>query len=448
MLKKKSSTPLVPTKREPATDALTGLPTRASVEPWLTALAERSTATSQRMALLFLSLRDLDDVNDTFGPDEGDRLLGQVAKRLADGLESHQKVARYSGAEFAIVSEGVGTTERARDTAEAIFELLAEPFAVGSGAVNVSASIGVALSDPGYSGVKAWLDDAHHALAEAREEGNRSIVVHDESTRNRINVQINEERVEKAFKQREFVIVYQPIVVPADGSVVGFEALLRWLDPSSGGSFITPSQFLPLLEKTGLITPVGTWAIQEATEQIKLWNDGREGQRPFFVSVNLGAKQIAQPDFAGTVAQALDACGLEPELLTLDVTPAAIRYHKSATWGALRDLKYLGIRIALDDFGVGDSSMTYLRELNIDLLRIDRQFIDGLGNTPEDTAIVRHVINLGRELGIITVAEGVEREQQDQALREFNCPLAQGWYYGRPEPAATIEDTLLNAPPA
>jgi EAL domain-containing protein (putative c-di-GMP-specific phosphodiesterase class I) len=320
---------------------------------------------------------------------------------------------------------------------------LAEPFQVGSGAVMVSASLGAALSDPGYPGIKAWLDDAHHALAEAREDGNRSIVVHDESTRNRINVQINEERVEKAFQRKEFVIVYQPIVVPNDGTIVGFEALLRWLDPSSGGSFITPGQFLPILEKTGLITPVGTWAMQEATEQIKLWNDNREGQRPFFVSVNLGGKQMAQPDFPATVAQALDSCGLAPELLMLDVTPAAIRYHKSATWGALRDLKYLGIRIALDDFGVGDSSLTYLRELNIDLLRIDRQFIEGLGNTPEDTAIVRHVIALGRELGILTVAEGVEREQQDEALREFNCPLAQGWFYGRPEPAATIEDTLL-----
>jgi diguanylate cyclase (GGDEF)-like protein len=445
MLKKKA--PNQPaTRRSAPTDPLTGLPDRTNLDGWLSVLADKSTATSNRMALSFVGVMHIQDVNDTFGPDAGDELLRQVAQRLAESIGDRQRVAYYSGAEFAVVTENVGTIERANEHAEAIFDALNAPFAVGPSGIQVGASIGMALSDPGYSDVSAWLDDAHHALAEARDQGNRSVVVHDESTRNRINVQINEERVQKAFRGNEFVMVYQPIVMPGDGTVVGFESLLRWLDPGSGGAFITPGQFLPLLEKTGLITPVGTWAIQEATEQVKIWNEQRAGQRPWFVSVNLGAKQMAQPEFAGTVAQALDACGLAPELLTLDVTPAALRYNKTATWGALRDLKYLGIRIALDDFGVGESSMLYLRELQVDLLRIDRQFIEGLGTTPEDDVLVKHMIEIGRDLGIPTVAEGVETEDQNRQLVALHCPMAQGWYYGRPAPAAEIEDALIKPP--
>jgi EAL domain-containing protein (putative c-di-GMP-specific phosphodiesterase class I) len=188
---------------------------------------------------------------------------------------------------------------------------------------------------------------------------------------------------------------------------------------------------------------VGTWTLERATSQIKAWNDRRPSDKPLFVSVNLGAKQIAHASFADSVAQALDAAGLAPELITLDVTPEAITYNKHATWGALRDLKSLGVRVALDDFGVGDSTLAYLRELSIDLLRIDRMFTEGLGKTREDTVIVEHLIGLGRDLEILTLAEGVETAEQAEKLRELSCPLAQGWYYGKPEPDFEIEPKLF-----
>jgi diguanylate cyclase (GGDEF)-like protein len=443
MLRRKAADDDAAGARLPNADPLTGLPGRSQILSWLTDAASQSQATSQRVALFMVGVGNLRDVNDTYGPEVGDRILAEVAQRLTKLVGNAGAVGRYNAAELAAVVNGVGTAERTHDIAVELLAALDEPYVNAGVEIPVFSQIGGALSDPGHANNRAWLDDAHHALVEAREQGLGSVVVHDEATRNRIDTQITDERVRLAFENEEFVVVFQPIVRPQDGDVVGFEALLRWLDPSSGTGLISPGQFLPLLEKNGLITPVGTWTLSKAIRQINDWNAARADRDPFFVSVNLGAKQMAQSNFADTVAQTLDEISFKPELLSLDVTPDALRYNKSATWSALRGLSALGIRIALDDFGVGDSSMAYLRELQVDLLRIDRMFLDGLGKTPEDTAIVRHLIGIGRDLEILTLAEGVEREEQVRDLQSLGCPLAQGWYFGRPALPAEIESTLL-----
>jgi diguanylate cyclase (GGDEF)-like protein len=442
MLKRKSSDGGA-SARLPSADPLTGLPGRAALRTWLEEAGTRAQATSNRVGLFFIGVGNLTDVNDTYGPEAGDHVLHDVGARLTQLVGKAGQVARYNGAEFAAVIEGVGTADRTRDVAEELLGSLNEPFDRGGVQIPVFSLIGAALSDPGYASVDSWILDGHQALTEAREQGLGTVVVHDESSRNRVGVQITDDRVRQAFENDEFVVVFQPIVTPSTGTVVGFESLLRWLDPGSGTGLISPGQFLPLLEKSGLITPVGTWTLEQSVRQVSAWNDARPDEKPYFVSVNLGAKQIAQTSFAESVVKVLDALSFKPELLSLDITPTAIKYNKTATWAALRDLKYLGVRMALDDFGVGDSSMAYLRELQVDLLRIDRMFVEGLGRTPEDTAIVRHIIGIGRDLEILTLAEGVETPEQDAQLRELNCPLAQGWFYGRPEIASEIEATLL-----
>jgi diguanylate cyclase (GGDEF)-like protein len=444
MLKRKSQTDKPSgTPKRSSTDPLTNLPRRDQLPAWLTDRASRAQATSKRVSLFMVGVGNLRDVNDTYGPEVGDGILKEVAGRMSTFVGKNGAVCRYNAGEFAAVIDGVSSADRAREIAAALLAVLDEPFPNNGVNVPVFSQVGAALSDPGHADSQAWLDDAHDALVAARDQGLGSVVVNDESTRNRIDVQINEERIRNAFDNDEFVVVYQPIVSPADAEIVGFEALLRWLDPSSGIGLISPAKFLPLLEKTGLITPVGTWTLSQAVGQIAEWNRRRDDKPPLFVSVNLGAKQMAEPSFADTVVKALDDVSFRPELLSLDVTPAALKYNKTATWSALRGLSSVGIRIALDDFGVGESSMVYLRELQVDLLRIDRMFVKGLNKTPEDTAIVRHLIGIGRDLGILTLAEGVETPDQVIELQKLGCPLAQGWHFGRPAQASEVEAQFL-----
>jgi len=420
------------------TDRVTGLPAREQLLSWLKECVDRGRSTSERSALLFIDIGHLRDVNDTYGPDTGDQLLRAIAQRLGSEIGGGQRLLRYAGAEFALIAPGVQTNDTAQNLAQGVFELMGDPFDIEGNSIVVSSAIGAALSDTGYDTLQHWVDDAHDALADARELGNRGLVVRDEATRNRIDIRITEDRIHKAVDNKEFRLQYQPIVTVANGRVVGFEALLRWLDPTASAKFVGPAQFLPLLEKTGRIMEVGEWVVNEATRQISIWNSGHQ-REPFFVTVNVGARQISQTAFSATVAKALDSSGLKPELLTLDITPEALKFNKAATWSELRDLKYLGVRLALDDFGIGESTIGYLRDIKVDLLRIHRSFVNGLGSTPEDDAIVKHLVGLGLDLGILSLAEGVETPVQARKLAELNCGLAQGYHYGRPELAAEIE---------
>ena len=424
------------------TDRVTGLPNRDQLVPLLDACVSRGRATSERSGLLFIDIGHLRDVNDTYGPDLGDRLLLEIAQRLGAELGEGQSLVRWSGAEFALVVPGLATTGSAEALATGVFELLSEPFQIGTNTIVVSSSVGSALSDAGYRSTDAWVEDAHDAMCEARELGNRAIVARDESTRNRIDIRVTEERIHHAVQNHEFRLLYQPVVTIAERRIVGFEALLRWLDPSAGAKLVPPSVFLPLLERTGRIIEVGEWVLNEATQQVQNWNNAIATGEPWFVGVNLGARQMAQTSFSASVAKALDASGMRPELLTLDITPDALKYNKQATWSQLRDLKYLGVRLALDDFGIGESTMGYLRDIKVDLLRIHSSFVEGLGSVPEDDAIVKHLIGMGLDLGILSLAEAVETEQQAARLAELRCGLGQGFLFGRPDLPEVIEQQL------
>ncbi len=437
--RKQDEAPVVEAPKKGPTDRISGLAAREQLVPWLQEALDRDRSTSERTVLMFIDIGHLRDVNDTYGPDIGDQLLRGIAGRLSAELGGDQRLLRYAGAEFAFIAPGVATSDTAASLGEGVFELLAEPFDLDGTPLTITCSVGAALSDHGYDGIQHWVDDAHTAMTEAREIGHRACVVRDEATRNRIDVRITEERIQRAVENNEFRLLYQPIVTTAEGRVVGFEALLRWLDPGASAKFVSPRDFLHILEKTGRIVEVGEWVMQTATNQIQEWNNHQPTRDPFFVTVNLGARQLAQTHFSSTVAKALDSSGLKPELLTLDITPEALKFNKQATWTELRDLKYLGVRLALDDFGIGESTIGYLRDIKVDVLRIHSSFVAGLGSTPEDEAIVKHLVGLGLDLGILALAEGVETQLQASVLAKLNCGLAQGYHYGKPEMPADIE---------
>jgi diguanylate cyclase (GGDEF)-like protein len=446
MLKRKPESVQESIEPQIATDAATGLPDRSNLTPWLTQLAAQADKDSSRVALTFLELGEFGDITDTYGPDIGEKVLRTIAQRIANSLGDGQRICSYYGAELAVMTPKINSVERAHDITQSLLEVLGKPLKIGSAKVSMKTAAGVALSDSGYAGIADWLLDAHTALTEARLGGHGACVIHDESTRNRVDVRVTPARVLKGWEQSEFQLMYQPIVHAADGRIAGLEALLRWRDPGASGTFIGPNQFIEVLERTGLIVPVGAWVLREATGQLRGWTEMLPDRDPMFIMVNVGARQVAQKEFPDTVVKALDAVRLPPEQLVLDITEDALHFNKAGMWNALRDLKYLGIRISLDDFGVGEAGMSYLRDLQVDFVTIHRSFMQGVGHTDEDTAVIHALVELGRELGIGTVVEGVELDQQDEIMKSIGPDYIQGYYYGRPELAETTEELLRAGP--
>lgn len=428
------------------TDPVTGLPDRSNLEGWLETAARAARADSSRVALSFLELEHFSEVSDTYGPDIADQVLATIGQRLAGALQPGQQICRYHGAEFAVITPGLSSVERATELTEWMLAIVSEPVAVGEGQVTTKTAAGVALSDSGYESNTAWAHDAHEALTEARAIGHRACVTHDEATRNRVDVRITHTRVLKGFTHNEFYLMYQPIVATADNRIVGLEALLRWRDPGASGTFIEPSHFMDLLERLGLTVPVGTWALREACTQVQRWNSHHSDRPPLFVSVNLAPRQLAHRDFVASVTEALEVSQIDPALLSLDLTDEALRFNKGAAWNPLRELKYRGVRVGLDDFGMGEVGMVYLRDLQVDSINIHRRFLEGLGQVAEDAAIVRAIVSLGRELGITTVAEGVETADQEAILKEIGPDRLQGYFYGRAELPEHIDELLADGP--
>jgi diguanylate cyclase (GGDEF)-like protein len=423
-------------------DPVTGLPTREVLHEWLHAAIAASRPTSTRCILVFVDLASLRDVNDSFGPDAGDSLLAQVPDRLSD---LSARLLRYGGAELAMVFQGVDTMTAPDDIAHAVLERLTAPYDVeGARApITLGCHLGIAIGGDASGDIDDLVRDAHQALVAARDLGPASYVAHDESRRGRYTTRIDEARLSSAIDDHEFLLHYQPILRVDTGELIGVEALLRWQEPGATNTgMLFPHDFLPLLEKSGLIVPVGRWVVEETCRQAVAWADAYPAVPPLFVTCNVGAHQLAMPDFAESVLETISETGLPAHQLCLDITEQTLRYNGDSTWSALRRLKQAGVKLGLDDFGIGASSLTALRELNVDILRIDRTFIIDLADSAENRAIVRHVSNLAHELHMVTVAEGIETEEQAAVLSELGVDLAQGFLYGRPGSATQIDARL------
>ena len=426
-------------------DQVTGLPNRALFLDRLAGSIARSRRHSGFLfAVLFLDLDRFKVINDSLGHAAGDRLLTTVASRLTACLRHGDTVARLGGDEFAVLLDDLGHLDEAVAMAEQIHRELGRPFRIEGTEIFPSASIGIATSKTGYQQPEEVLRDADTAMYRAKSLGKARHQVFDTEMHARaVNLLLLEGDLRRALEERSFEVHYQPIVRLADRSVLGFEALLRWSHPARG--MIPQGEYLPLAEETGLITPIGWWVLAEACRQIADWGEQFPQPVPLWVSVNLSARQLVQPELITEVESALAEHGLAAARLRLEITEGAVLEQSERALAAVDRLSSLGVRIDLDDFGTGYSSLSYLHRLPIDRVKIDRSFIASINEQSDSLEIVRAIIGLSRSLGMEVVAEGIEREAQATTLRALGCELAQGFFFSPPLVAREAERYLRAA---
>jgi diguanylate cyclase (GGDEF)-like protein/PAS domain S-box-containing protein len=415
-------------------DSLTGLPNRTLALDRLSLALARTERHPFSVAVLFLDLDRFKVINDSLGHNLGDQLLVAVAARLREAVRPSDTVARIGGDEFVVVCEDITGVEDAARIAERIAHALTRPFDLEDDEVLLATSVGIALSSGPGDTPETLLRDADAAMYRAKESGRNRYEVFDSSMRVQAVERLDmEQALRRALGRSEFRLFYQPVLDMETGTVVGVEALLRWDHPERG--LLRPAEFISLAEETGLILPIGTWALQEACRQAQIWREADPDQPPLTIAVNLSARQLAQPDVADMVAEALESTGTDPGQVWLEITESVLTGETDVTVGALRALKALGVRLSVDDFGTGYSSLLYLKRFPVDTLKVDRSFVAGLGTNADDTAIVAGVVGLAQTLGLTAIAEGVETEKQRAALQALGCDLAQGYLFGYPEPA-------------
>lgn len=421
-------------------DSLTGLHNRRFLGEGFDEMLEQARRQGGRLAVLFVDLHGFKAINDTYGHEVGDQLMVGVADRLVEAAGPDDVVVRYGGDEFIVFCPDTTNALTAERQAKRLIRVIETPFERGDEVLRVSASIGIAVTEDRCNRPDDVLRDADSALYQAKQRGPGSYALFDRSMRDQITPSTAERRLSEALADGEFKLYYQPIVSLWTRRMVGVEAQLRWDDPGRGT--IGPEQFAAALEETGLIVPVGNWILDEVCRQTKRWQEQFPDRPALNTKVSVSPRQLAQTDFLTTVRHALEASGAEPDRICLEITEGALAHDITATWTTLREVKALGFTLALDEFGTGLSSLTYLRRFNLDLLNLNKVFIDGLGTSREDETIVEHVIGMAKALGIVTVAVGVEDEKQVEHLRALNCDLAQGAYFSPPQPPAIIDELI------
>jgi diguanylate cyclase (GGDEF)-like protein/PAS domain S-box-containing protein len=425
-------------------DPLTGLPNRALFTQRLAgALDRRRSDGNGRVAVLFVDLDNFKVVNDSLGHEVGDRLLEAVAERLRRVLRPEDVIARFGGDEFTVLVADVTDERQAVRVADRLAGALRSPIVVDGEQRFITASVGLSLADPDAEGetqAHVLLRDADAAMYRAKEMGKARTEVFDASMRARAVERLElEAALRGAIDRDELVLHYQPQVSLPEGTITGVEALLRWQHPERG--IIPPLSFIPIAEQTGLILPIGAWVLREACRQLAAW-----GRPDLLMAINVSPRQLGGADFRATVADAIADSGVAPEQVCLEITESAVLADVDAATATLRDLKELGVRLAIDDFGVGHASLRHLRQLlPVDTLKIDKSFVDGILSDAEDSAIVEAVVKLAHSLGLEAVAEGVEEAEQAEALSGMFCQSAQGYHFARPQPAADLA-ALLSAP--
>jgi diguanylate cyclase (GGDEF)-like protein len=426
--------------RQSLHDGLTGLPNRALFLDRLSHAIERSSRPDGRpLTLLFIDVDDFKVVNDSLGHLVGDRLLSAVAERVAAVLRTQDTVARLGGDEFAVLLEQ-SAAEEAPVTAQRVLHALSAPFELPEGqTVHVSASIGLVTScGAGYS-AEELLRDADVAMYRAKGEGKARYVVFEAAMRDRLQARTElESELRRAVLHEQFIVHYQPVVDARTGTVVSTEALLRWEHPRHG--LVSPAEFVPLAEDTGLIVAMGRHVLREACRQTAEWRRSPE-LADLTVSVNLSPRQLQEPLLLDHVRDALAASGLPAHALVLEITENLLVRDVEQAAHRLDSLKSLGVRLAVDDFGTGYSSLSYLSRLPVDILKVDKAFVAGIADETSAGKLAWAVLALAESLALQTVAEGVETPEQVQALLAYDCTRLQGFLFSRPVPAAILPGT-------
>ena len=423
-------------ERRASHDLLTDLPNRHALVERLGHALQRTGRKehSPRVGVLFMDLDGFKTVNDSLGHEAGDRLLVAVAERIKNLLRYEDTLARFGGDEFAVLLERVGDPSETIRVARRIVEALREPISVSGFRVSVNTSIGIALSGANTGDPEEMLREADTAMYRAKEQGPGRYEVFDPAMQARAQQRLQlEAELGRAVERGEFVLHYQPIVSLRDGSMVGFEALLRWQHPEKGLRF--PSAFLPLAEETDQIVPIDRWVLGEVCRQAKRWEDDHPPDSLRKMNVNLSARQLKGGGLARTIEKTLTQVALEVHALGLDITEGFLLKASEDEARTLEDLKKMGIRLDLDDFGTGYSSLSYLKDFPVDGVKLDESFVKGLGEDAADTALVRKIVEICHTLGLEVLAEGIETPEQAALLKGMGCDLGQGYYFGRPLPS-------------
>ncbi len=412
-------------------DSLTGLPNRAMFTQLLQAEIQTSKRTPDHLfAVLFLDLDRFKNINDSLGHTHGDLLLVAFAERLERSLRPIDTLARFGGDEFAILVSGMADTTDAVRVAQRIQNELCHPFVLDKNSTFAAASIGIALSTTGYDRPEDTLRDADIAMYRAKENGKARYEVFDHGMHARAVSRLQlESDLRQAIEQKEFCVFYQPIVSLLTGRLAGFEALVRWNHPRRG--LVSPADFIPVAEETGLIVPIGDWVLNEACARLRQWQLASPSHRALGLSVNLSARQVAQPDLLDRIKQAILRNKLNPQCLKLEITESVVMENAEAAALMFKQLRSLGVQLSIDDFGTGYSSLSYLHRFPLNYLKIDRSFVARM-TTDNDNAIIRTISTLARNLGMEVIAEGIETDEQLEQLRKLGCEYGQGYLFSPP----------------
>jgi diguanylate cyclase (GGDEF)-like protein len=421
-------------------DSLTGLGNRALFQDRLEHAVMGSNRAGRRLTLFFLDVDNLKSINDTLGHAAGDTVLTVLAERFRDLLRPMDTVARYGGDEFTFLFEGLGSEREAMLIAERISHTASVPMVLGDTESSMAVSIGISMVTDPTSSMDDAIRDADTAMYRAKELGGSRFELFDERSRRRASQRSSlENELRQALDRSQLRVHYQPRVsINGETGLVGFEALVRWQHPERG--LIAPYDFMPVAEETGLIVPIGEWVMQQALGQVHHWHQSRPGIN---ISVNLSARQLAQPELVNWLGDAIHTSGADPGVLWLEVTEDTVKQDPGQVTGALAALHDIGVRLAIDDFGMGHSSLQSLRQLPVDMLKIHQSFVTALDAEPDESAIVGAVVELGHALGLSVIAEGVETDAQLAHLRELGCDGAQGFLFSPPVPEEDVHQLLI-----
>ncbi|HUR53364.1 MAG TPA: EAL domain-containing protein [Gemmataceae bacterium] len=437
-------------------DSLTGLANRVFLEHRIEHVLNRSRRDAAvQFAVLFIDLDRFKIVNDGLGHPVGDQLLVRVAERLRQCVRPADTVARVGGDEFVILLEDVRDETDPARVADRVQELLKEPVELDGHEVFTSASIGIAPGSPRYRGVQDILRDADAAMYRAKALGkNRHAMFDDAMHARAMEVLKLETDLRRAIERKEFLLHYQPIVSLADGSLRGFEALVRWRHPDRG--MVSPAVFIPMMEETGLIVPLGSWVLAEACRQLRAWRDAFPQAGGLSVNVNVSGKQFAKVDLVAEVEAALAAGGLAGRSICLEITESVMMSNSDAAAATLAELRRRGVSIAVDDFGMGYSSLGQLHRFPIDALKVDRAFVQRIGgggggacaDAPgRDAEIIGTIVTLAKNLNLCVTAEGIETPLQLERLKALGCELGQGYLFAKPMGPEAVEAILAGVTP-